>query len=489
MRKTLGSIALALAIVACQEPSVLTEPKVVEWDDGGMKFRVTSLSPTMSRIETETEPWVSPAGGALSQFLRCAQLTVDKGFRYFTSEHESTAGWGKASYLLTFYDTPPAGHHIVDFRGPPPENPEDLFSSDQAMAFDAVGMMELVGPLPAPGESPPPAEETVAPTEPGKLQRTVFLEMEEIDRIRSIRQAQFRPDSSVEICVAGRLGAAFLGLDGDVHSRIRFDDRVGLVEPIDVEGDGVFEFFNRGGGWSQISLLDHQGRLVWKHPAERGLLSPSPNATAAGDLDGDGTLEFVVSYNARDGLHVLDATGKFLRTISADVSHDIEILDIDSDGELEIVSNDGGRATPLVIRNSQGVVEQRLPLGSLRVLWSPDGSPQLVGFGDGAVLIHDFDARLVGKYLPVSDRGRGVGEAVYVRLDRSMAPYLAVVRTIGASAGKSEMYVFSPSGDLLHREPFSVAYLAIAAKDVAEDGEQSLLVGAGTTVWEYRLNR
>jgi len=64
--------------------------------------------------------------------------------------------------------------------------------------------------------------------------------------------------------VVGSRGALFLDAWGAVVSSVVFDARVDHVDVVDVEGDGVCEFMNRGSWAIPASLIDHEGKELWR---------------------------------------------------------------------------------------------------------------------------------------------------------------------------------------------------------------------------------
>ena len=108
----------------------------------------------------------------------------------------------------------------------------------------------------------------------GFLQKELFFEKDELERVTSITLGASFSDSLARLCVGGRAGAAFITQQGEFRSFVVFDDRVGTVVPIDVNQDGLYEFMNKGGGWQPVSLLDSQGHTLWKYGHERAHATP-----------------------------------------------------------------------------------------------------------------------------------------------------------------------------------------------------------------------
>lgn len=64
--------------------------------------------------------------------------------------------------------------------------------------------------------------------------------------------------------------------------------------------------------------------------------------------------------------------------------------------------------------------------------------------------------------------------------------YVAAESTIRATGRRSVLMIFQADGTRLYEEVFASAYLALAARPSADQTE-SLLVGAGSRVWNLRV--
>jgi hypothetical protein len=480
-------VVILAQVAACHRPTNDARPLVVEWQENGIEFRETPLDAQRSLIEfVEVEP-LSPVGSSMTHSLRAVQIAREKGYRYLEIGEVTPTGQRMGTYTLHFHDELPEGRRVFSLA-------EDMERSggrrdgDAPALIDTAEIVERMGEFPPrPTTAPPPKPHTADVL--GRLERSLFVVVDTPDQIRSIRQGRFDPAAPVELCVAGRSGASFVGLDGDVRAHVRFEERANSVEPVDVDGDGVYEFMNRGGGWSDVSLIDAKGQTLWTFPPA-GADGPTPDDMAAGDLDGDGQTEFVVGTNAGGGVHVLDGEGRTLRVIEGVNVFSVAVLDTDGDGTREIVHSFGGSGpSTILVRTAGGDLVRRLEVGSssFSILWNEDGTPSLLTSDDGGCSIHDFSGRAIRRH--PTGRGGHAPHAVHVRLDASADAYLAVVRTIGATAGVSQLELFDPGGALVHREEFRHSRLAAAARSPGADAEQTLLVGAGNEVWEYTLRR
>jgi len=113
---------------------------------------------------------------------------------------------------------------------------------------------------------------------------------------------------------------------------VPFAQGAGFPQLID-RANGPPSYIDRGGGgWQPGAFIDENGRLVWQPEIDSAM-----DDLTAGDLDGDGGLEFVVGYNGRGGVRCYDITGRpRWRKDDGNVWH-VEIVDTDGDGQAEIV--------------------------------------------------------------------------------------------------------------------------------------------------------
>lgn len=286
-----------------------------------------------------------------------------------------------------------------------------------------------------------------------------------------------------------------------VTSAVTFDKRAGEIRFIDLDGDGVFEYMDRGGhGWQDAGLFDRAGKTIWRYGDSFGV-----DDMATGDLDGDGKPEFVVGFNGGGGVRLVNRSGADVwRQDDGNVWH-VEMVDTDGDGTLEIVhSNAPGQIT---IRDRRGtIISQVSPhvpglyLSNFSVVRWPrtHSRPSLLVPGDGKVWLLDFEGnKVVELAAPGSDRyGDIVGHSVtftgdtaeyfavlinYDLYDRAML-YLYRVSSESGESGKSE-----ESDELVYEEILPEPSAALATEPSDQSGAEALLVGGTGKVWRYEL--
>ncbi len=305
-----------------------------------------------------------------------------------------------------------------------------------------------------------------------------------IGKVTDIRLVD-SPD--IRIGIAGLNGAVWLTSDRDVASSVTFKKRLAHVEFVDIDGDGEFEFLDRGGrGWQDASLLDSSGRTLWT----RGGM-PGVNDMAAGDFDGDGAMEFVVGFNGGGGIHRLDRQGRKVWDVGDSNVWSVTVIDTDGDGTPEIVhSNAAGQIT---VRDATGRVIQRsrpsVYFSHFSLCrWPVDtDSTSLLLVDDNAILLLDFAGKTVGKFdAPLADR---LAEAygAPIRFAADQPAHLAVLVEFD-NWRRSVLYVFDEAGTLVYQEVIGEACAALATIHKDESGRESLLIGGSGRVWEYTLH-
>jgi hypothetical protein len=315
----------------------------------------------------------------------------------------------------------------------------------------------------------------------GTLDRSVFFTD---SAVGSVTDIILKPVSDAQVGIAGTGGAVFLTADGTVQSRVGFSSRTGFVQFVDVEGDGVWEYLNRGGGgWGDASLLDDKGRVVWTYGGMPGL-----DDIATGDLDGDGVLDFVAGFNGGGGVRRLDKNAALQWTESDGNVWHVEIVDTDGDGTPEIVhSNAGGQIT---IRDPSGRVVRRARPGAYFSHFSlcrwpgRTDSQYLLLAEDDKIWVFDYDGKTLAS-LDAPDAGTlGHAHGTPVRLSNWEAESLAVVVEF-QNWGVSVLYVYGPDKKLAYQEIIPDACNSIAP--LPRDGTEldDILIGGTGIVWKY----
>ena len=325
----------------------------------------------------------------------------------------------------------------------------------------------------------------------GLLTQSIYFSDPRLGSVTDIALGRLDPTSGVALGVAGVNGAAFLDATGNVKSTVQFASTFRRISFVDVEGDGVCEFMERGSWGSNAALLNHAGKVLWTYGGSR----PGVDDMAAGDLDGDGKLEFVVGFNGSGGVHLLDRAGvaRWQRPDS-NVWH-VEIVDVNGSGYPEIVhSNAAGQLT---VRDAVGsIVSQTQPSAAAsgaKIYFShfslchwptPASRPLLLTPGMNSLLVFDIAGKLQATFdaPKVGLLAEAIGTPV--KLQRNAPAYFAAAVTF-MPGDRSLLFFYDANKALVYQEVLPETCQTLAALPLGKTGAEALLVGGEGKVWEY----
>ncbi|HLF48083.1 MAG TPA: VCBS repeat-containing protein [Methylomirabilota bacterium] len=288
------------------------------------------------------------------------------------------------------------------------------------------------------------------------------------------------------LVAAGTEGAVVLDLGWAPRRRVTFEGCAAHVDVIPPAPTRPLRFLNRGSWSCSTSLLDQDGRALWRYGG-RGSGGGVDDAVA-GDLDGDGTLGVVVGFNGSGGVHRLDVSGKKLWSQPDGNVWRVELVDLDGSGRPVIVhSNASGQLT---IRDRAGrVVRRERPAVYLShfalTRWpGRDGPVRILEISDRGLWLFDFNGNIAWQLgAPLASRTLRPRGAP-VRLGAGQPEYFAAVAAWGAWR-RSVLWVYTRSGSLRYQEVLPEACAAIAAMPDAESGADALLLGCEGKIWRY----
>ncbi|MFC1754641.1 hypothetical protein ACFL96_14795 [Thermoproteota archaeon] len=320
------------------------------------------------------------------------------------------------------------------------------------------------------------------------LSKTLFLKDERLGSVTDI--VGIESVAGFKIGIAGRKGALFVDRSAKVKSSVIFDQEVTFVEIIDVEGDRMYEYLDRGGhGWQDPSLIDHKGKTIWAYKGK----GCGINDMSSGDLDGDGTLDFVVGFNGGVGVHLLDRNGtKQWSQSDTNVNH-VDLVDIDVDGGLEIVhSNVDGN---MIVRNKKGEIISKNKLSfyfsNFSVCNWPTKEDQqyVLAAGEGKIWVLDFEGKAVMELEASGCDSVGDIKAVPIKFKEEEHEYFAVINEVSHQQGRSILYIYDSKGELVYKEVFRGGFTTVAAISLDNLEVETLFVGGEGEIWQYGFKK
>ncbi|MFN0315186.1 MAG: FG-GAP repeat domain-containing protein [Burkholderiales bacterium] len=330
-----------------------------------------------------------------------------------------------------------------------------------------------------------PQELTTAGVLLGKdvLAKSTYVQDARLGTVSEIAIGTLDPKQGHRIVIVGSKGALFLDGSAQPQSFVLFSVHASHVNILDVDGNGIFEFVDRGGGWQDVSLMDHKGNAIWTYGG-----IPGVDDLAAGDLDGNGILDFVVGFNGSGGVRLLDRAAKEIwKQPDGNVWH-VELADADADGKPEIIhSNAEGKMT---VRDGDGKAIRSMKLGPYfsffsLARWPDKKSAQYALFAeDNVIWLFDFFGKSVAQFAAPASGSLGDARGVPFRIRIDHPEYFASVVAF-ANWDKSVLYVHGPTKNLVYQEIIPEECPSITSIPSETGIKEDLLVGCDQTVFRY----
>jgi len=331
----------------------------------------------------------------------------------------------------------------------------------------------------------------------GAVKQTTFYTDSRLASISDIAFGELDPAPGPEIGIAGTGGAVFLDKSLKAKRSVTFASHPARVDFIDLEGDGVCEYLNRSGRGLQASVMKHDGSVRWTYGGHPGV-----DDACAGDINGDGALEFAVGFNGNGGIHLLDDRGRKLWERSDGNVWHVEMTDVNGDGAPEIVhSNAAGQMT---VRDASGAIVSQTQPGAPTATgagatatpsvyfshfslcpWPAANSPiYALSSGENALWLFDFSGKAVARFDAPKCGVLGEPRGVLVKLTANQLPYLAVIVSYPTGVA-SVLCIYDAARKLVYQEVLGEGCAAIAAMATGKPGAQSLLIGGEGKVLRY----
>jgi hypothetical protein len=326
----------------------------------------------------------------------------------------------------------------------------------------------------------------------GSLDKRLLASVDGIGSVTDIQHGELRSRGKVELGIAGNYGARFFDEAGRPTASVDFAVREpdGLTVSADIVSLSrahAVRFFRHGYA-AYASLVEADGKETWRTPYR-------PFTSTCGDLNGDGTQEFIFARTPDAVIEARNGSGVIIWQTQP--GHTVF--------KLAVISTDGGEGSKLLAVESGALLgfgphgerlfERTPPIGGYFHAFSPvrwpsvcTGECLLVSTNDKIRLLTPDGEKEVTKltagyiYQP-----RGVA----VRLDENERPLLAVAGEL-PYRGKNErfggvLYVFDAHRSLVYHEVFPEPVEALGVMPAADDKSEILLVGDANKVWQYTM--
>lgn len=311
----------------------------------------------------------------------------------------------------------------------------------------------------------------------------------ELGWITDLRYGAFGNVAQSELAIVGTDGAEFAEVGRAPKRTIHFPgrafERVVLVQA----KNGAAPLFLDCGSWiSKLRLLGEDGAQLWSY----GGMFTGIDGCAAGDLYGNGKLEFAVGLNGGGGLHLFDHNGREIWKKPAGNAWHVEIADADAGAPGAVINSDASGA--LTVRDGDGAVLARFRpaqyvawFGLTR--WGHESTARHLVVPDrDAIVIVSLDGQRTAAL-----QAPGVGSSPETILSTPVCfsgreCYQATLANY-QNWKRSVLYIDNVEGKLAYKETF--ADQCATAETIPVESQASgasgknLLIGCGSNVWEY----
>lgn len=317
-----------------------------------------------------------------------------------------------------------------------------------------------------------------------KITRQIVFQDDRLGVISDLVYKELDSKPGPELGVAASNGAAFLEEDFKVKNVILFSSKASHVDFIDIEYDGICEYISRGSWCNDASLIGHTGNTIWTYGGGSGV-----DDMAAGDIDHDGIVDFVVGFNGGGGVHRVSIDGeKLWRRKDGNVWH-VEVVDTNGDNISEIVhSNAAGQ---MIVRNSEGEILAKKRLNpyfsDFSICRWPSKNDQQYALlsEDDTIWLFDFKGNSIKQYK--APYCGDLGDARGVPLLGVNGSNNFIVLVNHHNWERSILYWFDSIGDLIYQEIIAEQSAAITSIKVDQSGKEYMLIGGDGKVWKYAL--
>jgi len=315
------------------------------------------------------------------------------------------------------------------------------------------------------------------------LSSDIFISDSRLEKITDLKLGAFVEGHSDVLAAVSTLGAIFYDASGkQIHERF-FKEGTSAARIVSKGTDHDYVFINQGSWGLPASLINAEGETVWTYGG-----SPGVNCMSAGDLDGDGALDFAVGFNGGGGIHRLDANGKKVWEKDGGNIWHVEIVDTGNEGPVRIVHSDAGG--DMYVRDADGNVvaqsQTHTYFSDFSICRKPDSLSETYCLlaEDDKIWLFDYNAIVVKTYYApdCGTLGHAYGTPFFYAEGES--EYLAII--CDYPNWKTTMfYVYNPAGELVYQEVIPESCASIMAVKNGSSGQDKLLIGGTGKIFSY----
>jgi hypothetical protein len=303
-----------------------------------------------------------------------------------------------------------------------------------------------------------------------------------------------------EIILALHRGVAVLNSSFEVQSRIQFNGHFHTVNPIPTNDPHSYRFIAYK-LFKKVVLLNSKGEEIW------GITGDTERkryieGVQCGDINGDGKPEFAIYYRYGEGITLVDEEGKILWKHPVYALGHLEIKDVRESGKEEIVysnSNNANLATVFTTLDADGTVVDQLDISTasyeFAIIKWPDieGCSHILLTEENRIRIVDMKGSAIVQLDAPGCRSFGKVKAITVKFQKEKPAYLAVRKILHPDL--DVLYIYDANDKLVFQKSEVIKgsmQPSLATVIVDKSSVERLLVGAkqdyyGTRVLEYSL--
>jgi hypothetical protein len=324
----------------------------------------------------------------------------------------------------------------------------------------------------------------------GSLDKWLLASVDGIGSVTEIQHGELRSRGKVELGIAGDYGARFFDEAGRPTASVDF----GVREPdglrvsadiVSLSSSHALRFFRHGYA-AYASLVKADGKEIWRTPYR-------PFASTFGDLNGDGTQEFIFARTPDAAIEVRNDSGAIIwQTQPGNMVSKLAVISTNGSEGSKLLAAQSGRLIGFG-PHGERLFERTPSTGEYFHAFSPvrwssvcTGECLLVSTNDKIFLLTpDGEEEVTELAAGYMYQPRGVA----VRLDENEPPLLAVAGEL-PNRGKDEkfggaLYIFDAHRNLVYHEVFPEPVEALGVMPTADGKRESLLVGGVNKVWQY----